>query len=151
MVRRSALVCATGLPLETPQFIAFVGSRLAVDPLIDALFDGVLQDGRPGADDTFRSDAHAVTEGRVHADETVIADNHLARDHGMAGDKAVVADDGVVPDVIAAPDHDVVAYLHEWLNDVVLKDEAIVAHLDMVPMDGLAVDVANQGIALALA
>ena len=62
----------------------------------------------------------------------------------------MVANFGVMANMIPAPHDNIVPNLYEWLNSIVFKNKAMLAHFNVVPDKGAAAYVTGQSVASLL-
>src|SRR6266496_4246540 len=94
---------------------------------VDALLNCVPHNNCAGPDQRFGRNRNGVTQRRVDTNETVVMNVNITGHDNMRSQEAMILDHRVMTDVIAAPKCDVVSDLNEWLNGVVLQNEAVIA------------------------
>lgn len=82
-----------------------------------------------GTNDRFSRNGYVISDAGIDSYKAVILDGYTSGNRCTRRNEAVIPDRRVMANVAAAPKDDITAYACKWLNDGMLKDEAVVAWL----------------------
>ena len=113
---------------------------------VDALFHGIAQDYRAGADDVLPGDGHFVAHDCTCPEETIRFHCHVPGYPNTGGKVAVVFDHSMVPDDAAGSDGDVITDVGKRSDRAKLGDVAVFTYCDPSGNTCSRADIADQAV-----